>query len=132
MFYWQTMRFGICLVVRSLPGVPKSTFSFKPIPALEHHGVDVARDDILMNLVTKDDQLMNGNLPWRGPREKSVLLMQMLIEASTCPGDLVVDCTAATGSCSQPNPYSVSVYFPQGFKTIFLVIHISPKSPLLL
>ena len=118
--------------MRCLPGDAKSRFSFQPVPALLNYGVDVAKDDILMNMVTKDDQLMNGNLPWRGPREKSVLFMQMLIEASTCPGDLVVDCTAATGSCSQPNPYSVSVYFPQGFKTIFLVIHILPKSPLLL
>jgi hypothetical protein len=115
------MRFGICLAVRSLLGVPKSRFSFQPIPALDHHGVDVARDDIFMNLVTKDDQLMNGNLPWRGPREKSVLLMQMLIEASTFPGDLVVDCTAATGSFSQPTPYSGSVYYHQGFNSILFV-----------
>ena len=78
-----------------------SRFSFQPVPAFDHHGVDVARDDILMNMVTKDDQLMNDNLPWRGPREKSVLLMQMLIKASTSLGDLVVDCTAATSSFSQ-------------------------------
>jgi len=94
------MRFGICLAVRSLSGVPKSKFSFQPIPALDQHGVDVARDDILMNYVTKADQLMNDNLPWRGPREKSVLLMQMLIQASTMPGDVVLDCTAATGAFS--------------------------------
>ena len=53
----------ICLAVKSLPWVPKSTFSFQPIPAFDHHGVDVARDDILMNMVTKYDQLMNDNLP---------------------------------------------------------------------
>ena len=94
------MRFGICLAMRYLPGNVKSRFFFQPVPALDHHGVVVARDNILVNMVTKDDQLMNGNLPWRGPREKSVLLMQMLIEVSTSPGDLVVDCTAATGSFS--------------------------------
>jgi len=86
--------------VRSLDGIPRSNFSFQPIPTLDQHGVDVARDDILMNYVTRDEQLMNGTLPWRGPREKSVLLMQMLIQASTLPGDIVLDCTAATGSFS--------------------------------
>ena len=107
--------------MRSLLGVPKSRFSFQPIPAFDHHGVDVARDDILMNLVTKDDQLMNGNLPWRGLREKSVLFMQKLIEASTFLGDVVVDCTATTCSFSQPKLYSVLVYFPQGFNSILFV-----------
>jgi len=99
------MRFGICLAVRSLAGVPRSKFEFQPIPALDQHGVDVARDDILINHVSKSDQLMNGNLPWRGLREKSVLFMQMLIEASTLPRDIVLDCTAATGAlCLLPHP----------------------------
>lgn len=97
-FVLQTMRFGILLAVRSLVGVPQSKFIFQPIPALDVHGVDVARDDILQNYVARDDQLMNANIPWRGPREKSTLLMQMLIQASSVPGDVVLDCTAATGT----------------------------------
>lgn len=91
------MQFTICLAVRSLAGVPTSKFNFQPIPALERHGVDVARDDILQNLVAKDDQLLNGKLPWQGAEEKSTLLMQMLIQASSLPGDVVHDCTAAIG-----------------------------------
>lgn len=91
------MRFSICLAVRSLPGVPPSKFSFQAIPALDRHGVDVAHDDILQNYVARDEQLMNGTTPWRGPQEKSRLIMQMLIQACTLPGDLVLDCTAATG-----------------------------------
>ena len=101
----QTMRFGICLAVRSLPGVPKSKFAFLPVPALDRLGVDVSRDDILQNYVSRDDQLMNGTTPWRGPREKSVLLLQMLIEATTKPGDVVLDCTAATGKHSLFNGF---------------------------
>ncbi len=77
--------------------MPKSKFCFQPIPALDRLGVDVARDDILQNYVTRSDQLMNGATPWRGPREKSTVLMQMLIQASSIPGDVVLDCTAATG-----------------------------------
>jgi hypothetical protein len=92
------MRFGITLVVRSIPEVRASKFSFQHIPALERHGVDVARDDILPNLVSKEDQLMDGSTPWRGPREKSLALIQMLIQASSSPGDIVLDCSAATGT----------------------------------
>lgn len=91
------MRFGITLAVRSLPELPASKFVFQPIPALDRHGVDVSRDDILQNLVSREDQLLNGSTPWRGPREKSVILMQMLIEACSFPGDLILDCSAATG-----------------------------------
>jgi hypothetical protein len=80
-----------------MPANPVSKFSFQPVPALDRHGVDVSRDDILQNLVSREDQFMNGPTPWRGPREKSTLLMQMLIQSSTSPGDIVLDCTAATG-----------------------------------
>jgi hypothetical protein len=91
------MRFGITLIMRTMSGKPASNFSFQPVPALDRHGVDVSRDDILQNLVSREDQLMNGATPWQGPREKSSLLMQMLIQSCTSHGDVVLDCTAATG-----------------------------------
>jgi hypothetical protein len=43
---------------------------------------------------------MNGQKPWRGPQEKSPGFWQMLIEASTLLGDIVLDCTAMTGEAS--------------------------------
>lgn len=92
------MRFGICLAVKSLPGLSPSKFKFQAIPALDIHGVDVARDDILQNYIIKDNLLMNAATPWRGPREKSTLFMQMLVQACSLPGDVVMDCTAATGA----------------------------------
>ena len=61
-------------------------------------GIDVATDDVLFNLVTKDSQLMNGSIPWRGGREKDPLLLQLLIESTTSLGDTVLDCTASTGT----------------------------------
>jgi hypothetical protein len=46
-------------------------------------GIDVAVDDVLFNLVTKDSQLMRGSTPWRGGRKKDPLLLQLLIESTT-------------------------------------------------
>jgi hypothetical protein len=65
---------------------------------LDPVGIDVAVDDVLFNLVTKDTQLMRGSIPWRGGREKDPLLLQLLIESTTQVGDLVLDCTASTGT----------------------------------
>jgi hypothetical protein len=48
--------------------------------------------------VTKDTQLMNGNTPWRGGREKDPILLQLLIESTTDVGDIVLDCTTSTGT----------------------------------
>ena len=83
--------------MRSIPGVPASTFSITPVPELDSIGINVADDDVLLNLVTKDTQLMSGTSPWRGGREKDPILLQMLIESTTQFGDIVLDCTASTG-----------------------------------
>jgi hypothetical protein len=42
---------------------------------LDSIGIDVAVDDILSNLVTKDNQLMRGSTSWRGGREKDPLFL---------------------------------------------------------
>ena len=94
----QTLKFCIQLLVRSFPGLPPSTFSIRPLAELDSAGIDVATDDVLFNLVTKDNQLMRGSIPWRGGREKDPLLLQLLIEATTFLGDIVLDCTASTGT----------------------------------
>jgi hypothetical protein len=83
--------------VRSYPGLPSSTFFIGPVVELDSVGIDVAIDDVLFNLVMKDTQLKNGNIPWRGSREKDPLLLQLLIESTTQVGDIVLDCTASIG-----------------------------------
>ena len=93
----QTQRFGVYLLVRDLPEVARARFVFQSIPALEALGLDVGCDDMLQNFTTKASQKMNGSKPWRGPREKDSQFMQMLIEASSRPNDVVLDCTAMTG-----------------------------------
>jgi hypothetical protein len=63
--------------------------------------VDVASDEWFQNFTTRADQAMNGLKPWRRPQEKSLGFWQMLIEASTLLGDIVLGCTAMTGkACS--------------------------------
>jgi hypothetical protein len=88
----QTNRFWIILLVRVSPSGPPSQFAFNSIPSLEKQGIDVGRDDILQNFKTKESQMMNGT------RERNPLLLQMLIEVASQPGDLVLDCTSATGN----------------------------------
>jgi hypothetical protein len=83
--------------MRSYHGVPSSTFSIQPVTKLDSVGINVAVDDVLFNLVTKDTQLMRGSIPWRGGREKDPLLLQLLIESTTQIGDIVLDCTTSTG-----------------------------------
>jgi len=60
------------------------------------------RDDVLRNYWFEKDVTMNGDVPWRGPREKAPSFMQMLVEALCQPGDVVVDCTASTGNSNFP------------------------------
>jgi hypothetical protein len=78
--------------------VPSSTFSIRPMAELDFVGIDVTVDDVLFNLVTKDTQLMRGSTPWRGGRVKDLVLLQLLIESTTQVGDIVLDCTASTGT----------------------------------
>jgi hypothetical protein len=66
--------------------------------------VDVASNEWLRNFTIRADQDMNGQKPWRGPREKSPGFWQMLIEASTLPGDIVLDYTAMIGKACSIHP----------------------------
>jgi hypothetical protein len=78
--------------------VPSSTFSIRRMDELDSVGIDVAVDDVLFNLVTKDTQLMRGSTLWRGGREKDPVLLQLFIESTTHVGDIVLDCTASTST----------------------------------
>ena len=89
----QTMRFSISLVVRE----KAPPFQFRTVPSHDAVGINVGKDDILQNFCGRDDVTMNRGTPWRGPREKARAFMQMLVEALSAPGDVIMDCTAATG-----------------------------------
>jgi hypothetical protein len=78
--------------------VPSSTFSIRHVAELDSVGINVAVDDVLFNLVTKDTQVMRGSTPWRGGRKKDPVLLELLIESTTQVGDIVLDCTTSTGT----------------------------------
>ena len=79
-------------------GVLALKFAFRPLPKLlSRDGINMGPDNCLQNIVLPENQMCNGPKPWRGPREKSVVLMEMLIEAASNPGNVILDCMAATG-----------------------------------
>jgi hypothetical protein len=92
----QTQHFGAYLLVKK----GSSKFTFSTSSSMKDIGVDVAFDEWLQNFTTRTDQAMNGQKPWHGPQEKSPGFWQVLIEASTLPGDIVLDCIAMTGEAS--------------------------------
>jgi hypothetical protein len=51
--------------VRSYLEVLSSTFFIRLVAKLDSVGINVAADDVLFNLVTKDTQLMKDIIPWR-------------------------------------------------------------------
>ncbi len=93
------MKFSISLVVKLSGPKTVQEFPFNEVPVHKELGVNVGRDDILQNFLPQAAVTMNGNVPWRGPRERSKEFMQMIVEALTDDGDVVVDCAAALGNC---------------------------------
>ena len=65
----------------------------------EFEDVDLARDDVLFNIVTADTALKRdaGDTFWRGPKEKAVSLLQLLISGLSPEGGIICDLTAGTG-----------------------------------
>ena len=53
---------------------------------------------LIQNFMDEVDQIMRGNVPWRGPREKHQSFYQMLSEAFSRKGDIVMDWQASTGN----------------------------------
>jgi len=96
-FFLQNMKFYISLVVKASGPKTMKEFTFHEVPSHAKLGVDVGRDDIIQNFLPTEEVAMNGDTPWRGPREHSREFMQMLVEAITELGDVVVDYTVATG-----------------------------------
>ncbi len=62
-------------------------------------GVDIARDDMVMNYTHPDDMAMNEEKPWRRGREKDPRFFTIFLEATSVLENLVMDCKASTGKC---------------------------------
>ena len=72
-------------------------FQFRTMPSHDAVGINVGKDDILQNFCGRDDVAMNGGTFWKGLREKARAFMQMVVEALSAPGDVIMDCIAGTG-----------------------------------
>jgi hypothetical protein len=96
----QTPQFYIKLLVKDFPSSVVSSFTLQLVDELEVVDIDLSVDDVLHNLVTKESQLMEDGIPWRGFQKKDPIFFQMLIEATIWIGNIVVDCTASIGKLS--------------------------------
>jgi hypothetical protein len=99
----QVFNFSAALLQKSgsLDGV---TWERAPVPLALHPDLDLTdsyADPIkylsIANTVL-NPALMSNGAPWRGPREKSPVFFQILIEACSKEGAVVVDLTASTGA----------------------------------
>ena len=96
----QTLKFKAIVLVRSfstpLVRQPKELVISS---SDEFEDVDLARDDVLFNIVTADTALKrnDGDTFWRGPKEKAVSLLQLLISGLSPPRGIICDLTAGTG-----------------------------------
>ena len=74
-------------------------FSFYNRVELIRDRIQLSIDGHLTNLITENTlTLREGTtVPWRGAREKSVNLMEALIDMCTQEDDIVLDLTASTG-----------------------------------
>jgi hypothetical protein len=65
----------------------------------EFENVDLARDDVLFNIVTADTALKrnNGDTFWRGPKDKAVSVLQLFISGLSPPGGIICDLSVGTG-----------------------------------
>ena len=79
---------------------PGAIFSVKESKRFQDLGFYLSRHGLIQNFIDEADQLMKGDAPWLGPRENHQSFYQMLIEAFTKEGDIVMDWQASTGrSC---------------------------------
>ena len=78
---------------------PRSDFTFNEQVDLLSQGIDLPNDGTIRNVMPAESlTLCNGTgLPWRGAREKSVNLLQALIDLCSEEEDIVLDLIAETG-----------------------------------
>ena len=96
----QTLKFKALVLVRSFSTpLVRQPKEFVISSSDEFEDVDLASDDVLFNIVTADTALKrkDGDNFWRGPKEKAVSLLQLLIGGLSPPGGIICDLTAGTG-----------------------------------
>ena len=96
----QTLKFKAIVLVRSFSTpLVRQPKEFVIYTSDKCEDVDLASDDVLLNIVTAETALKrnDGDKFWRGPKEKAVSLLQLLINGLSPPGGIICDLTAGTG-----------------------------------
>jgi hypothetical protein len=96
----QTLKFKAIVLARSFSTpLVRQPKAFVITASDEFDDVDLASDDVLFNIVTADTahKRKDGDKFWRGPKEKAVSLLQLLISGLSPPGGIICDLTAGTG-----------------------------------
>ena len=96
----QTLKFKAIVLVRSFSTpLVRQPKEFVIYSSDKFEDVDLANDDVLLNIVTAETALKrnDGDKFWRGPKEKAVSLLQLLINGLSPPGGIICDLTAGTG-----------------------------------
>ena len=97
----QTLKFkAIVLVLSFFSALGRQPKEFVISSSDEFEDVDLASDDVLFNIVTADTAFKrkDGDKFWRGPKEKAVTLLQLLISGLSPPGGIICDLTAGMGN----------------------------------
>ena len=83
-----------CFVRKFEGGAP---FSFYNRVEFIHDGIELSTDSHLANFITKDTLTLREGTTvlWHGVREKSINLMEALINMCTWEDDIVLDLTAS-------------------------------------
>jgi hypothetical protein len=100
LFDVQTLKFKAIVLIRSFSTpLVRQPKEFVISSSDEFEDVDIARDDVLFNIVTSDTALKRKDSDkfWRGPKEKAVSLLKILISGLSPPGGIICDLTAGTG-----------------------------------
>jgi hypothetical protein len=106
----QTMKFKAIVLARSFSTpLVRQPKAFVITSSDEFDDVDLASDDVLFNIVTADTALKrkDNDKFWRGPKEKAVSLLQLLISGLSPPGGIICDLTAGTGISNLLNICSI-------------------------
>ena len=60
-------------------------------------GYSLKMDGMLSNFIDHKNQLMNGDVPWRGARKKHNKFLGIIFSTLTNEGDLIMDWNYGTG-----------------------------------
>lgn len=97
--------FRAVLLVRSFTKpVARNPKSLTIVTGPQFAKINLSKDDVLFNVVTEESALKrkDSDFLWRGPKEKSQALMELLIGGLTPENGIICDLSPGTGKSFIP------------------------------